>query len=188
MSQAKEFSLTKPFYDLDTFWGRYWLFVDMCNPLGLLNSEKSIKESQQVIADYKATGVMKYTHSEMWAHKRAVDAAVHPASGDIIPAFARVSAIAPVNIPIVWAMLTCPASNVAGTMFLQWFNQSYNTACNYYNRSGNDMSVTETAKVICCFCFARLDIQVINIWIVLNRRMGLQLLLLAALPMVSASW
>lgn len=146
MSKGKDFSLTVPLYDLDTFWGRYMHFIDITNPMGLFVSENSIMESQKVIADYKSTGIMKFTSEEMWSHKKIVDAAVHP-SGEITPAFARVSAIAPINIPLVWAMIACPASNVAGTMFLQWLNQSYNTACNYYNRSGNDMSMTETAKV-----------------------------------------
>lgn len=151
MGGCKKFSLSEPLYDLDTFWGRYQQFVDVTNPLGLFNSTNTILESQKIIADYKASGVMKYSSEEMWAHKKIMDAAVHP-SGDIIPTFARVSAIAPVNIPLVWAMLGTPASNVPLTMFLQWLNQSYNTACNYYNRSGNDMSMTETAKVRHYYC------------------------------------
>lgn len=148
MSREKDFSLTSPYYDLGTFWGRYRHFVDMTNPFGLLVSSSEILQSQKIISEYKSTGIMKYTSAEMWQHKKVVDAAIHPASGDIIPMFARVSAIAPVNIPIVFAMITTPASNVAGTMFLQWLNQSYNSYCNYHNRSGDDMPVTEIVKVV----------------------------------------
>lgn len=147
MSGDKDFSLTVPLYDLDTFSGRYMHFIHMTNPLGLLVSDESIRNSQKIISEYKSTGVMKYSSADMWKHKQVVDASVHPSSGDIIPAPFRVSAIAPFNIPMVWAMVTCPASNVAGTMFLQWLNQSYNTACNYYNRSGNDMSLTAMGTV-----------------------------------------
>jgi hypothetical protein len=56
------------------------------------------------------------------------------------------SAIAPVNIPIVWGMLACPPSNTALTLFLHFINQSYNTGCNYFNRSGADMSLTEITR------------------------------------------
>jgi hypothetical protein len=148
MSTDKEFSLNVPMHDLDTFYGRYQHFVAITNPMGLLVSNDSILNSQKVIADFKSTGIMKHTNAEMWEHKKTVDAAVHPASGEIIPAFARVSAIAPMNIPVVYAMMKCPPANIAGTMFLQWLNQSYNTACNYYNRSGLEMSMTETGKVL----------------------------------------
>jgi hypothetical protein len=75
-----------------------------------------------------------------------VDVAIHPVTGDIISRFFRVSAIAPVNIPLVFAMISCPASNLPGTLFLHWVNQSYNTACNYANRSGADQEWQETAK------------------------------------------
>ena len=68
-----------------------------------------------------------------------VDSAVHPSTQEIIPRLFRVCAIAPVNIPIVWGMLACPSSNVAGTLGLHFINQSFNTACNYYNRSGNSV-------------------------------------------------
>lgn len=44
------------------------------------------------------------------------------------------SAIAPVNIPIVWGMLVCPPTNTQLTLFLHFINQSYNTGCNYFNR------------------------------------------------------
>ena len=145
--QEQEFSLSKSLYDLNTFWGRYRNFIDITNPFGLLVSTESILAARKILDDYKNTGIMRHSNAEMWGHKKIVDAAMHP-SGDIIPAFARVSAIAPVNIPLVWAMLACPPSNVAGTMFLQWLNQSYNTACNYYNRSGNEMSFSETAQVL----------------------------------------
>jgi hypothetical protein len=42
-------------------------------------------------------------------------------------------------------MLQCPPSNIAGTLFLHWVNQSYNTACNYANRSGADMPLETIA-------------------------------------------
>ena len=55
--------------------------------------------------------------------------------------FGRVSAIAPVNIPLVSMMLTCPASNVPFTLFLHWANQTYNAYCNYCNRAGKEVDM-----------------------------------------------
>ena len=59
-------------------------------------------------------------------------------TGEPIPAAFRMSAIAPVNIPIVYLMIT--ATGMPAQLFMQWFNQTYNSACNYYNRSGADIS------------------------------------------------
>ena len=72
----------------------------------------------------------------MARYKSIVRSSVHPSTGDIIPALFRVSAIAPVSVPIILGMIATPASNVPATLFLHWVNQSYNTACNYANRSG----------------------------------------------------
>ena len=47
---------------------------------------------------------------------------------DILFPLFRVSAIAPVNIPLAFTMLSCPASHVPGTLFLHFINQSYNSA------------------------------------------------------------
>lgn len=140
------FSLTQPKYDMGTFLGRYRHFIDVTDPTTLLSSQTDISVSLQAINKYRTTGELTGSDAQMWAHKKVVDAAVHPATGEIIPFPFRVSAIAPVNIPIVWAMIATPAANVPVTMFLQWLNQSYNTACNYYNRSGATMSVEQTAK------------------------------------------
>lgn len=43
-------------------------------------------------------------------------------------------------------MLTCPPSNVPLTLLLHWGNQSYNTACNYANRSGAEQSFSQTMQ------------------------------------------
>ena len=79
-------------------------------------------------------------------YKSIVQSSVHPVTGDIIPALFRVSAIAPVNIPLVMLMITTLASNVPGTLFLHWVNQSYNTACNYANRSGLKQDMSQLGK------------------------------------------
>jgi len=59
-------------------------------------------------------------------------------TGEAVPVFFRMSAFAPVNIPLAYFMIT--AKTLPVTLFLQWANQSYNTGTNYFNRSGADMT------------------------------------------------
>jgi len=132
--------------DLSTFSGRLSYFLKITDPRALLFSDAEVLESKRVLEECKKTGLDCGTKEDMAKRQLMVDSAIHPATGEITPRLFRVSAIAPANIPIVFAMIQCPASNVPGTLFLHWFNQSYNTACNYANRSGAEMSIEATAK------------------------------------------
>jgi tricarboxylate carrier len=132
--------------DLSTFSGRLSYFLKITDPRTLLYTDAEVLESKRVLDECKRTGVNCGTREEMKKRQLMVDSAIHPVTGEITPRLFRVSAIAPANIPIVFAMIQCPASNVVGTLFLHWFNQSYNTACNYANRSGADQSIEATAK------------------------------------------
>ena len=140
------FSLDTPRYDLSTYFGRLQHFINMTDPRTLFESSSTIKEAQRILQEYKSTGVKCGNDEDMWRYRQIVDSSIHPASGEEIFPLVRVSAIAPVNIPIVFAMIACPASNVPGTLFLHWANQSYNTACNYANRSGKSQDIEATAK------------------------------------------
>jgi hypothetical protein len=110
----KEFSLSRNKYDLTTYAGRLYHFIDITSPLTLLYSNKDIEEATDVIKNYKKTNVICGSDKEMWKYRGIVDATVHPATEEIIPALFRVSAIAPFNIPLIYAMLQCPPSNVPG--------------------------------------------------------------------------
>lgn len=142
----KGFSLTEDRYDQDTFVGRFKNFVDLTDPRTLFASREQIEESKRVLNEYKENGKITESHEKMWEHLKLVNATVHPILDCVIPEPFRVSAIALVNIPIVFAMTTVPASNKAVTLLLHFINQSYNTACNYSNRAGADMSVGEIAQ------------------------------------------
>lgn len=122
--KAPPFSLTANRYDLNTFMGRLLHFINVTDPRTLLYSDNLIDEAKQVLKGYENTGKICQSEEYMWHCRKLVDAAIHPATGDIIPKPFRVSAIAPVNIPIVFGMLLCPATNVPGTMALHWLNQS----------------------------------------------------------------
>lgn len=113
----------------------------MTDPTTLFYSSERILRAKEDMK--KKEGI---STDELAFSSKLVSAAVHPVTGEVIPAPFRVSAIAPANIPIVFAMLTCPASNVPGTLFLHWLNQSYNTACNYANRSGSEQPLSSLIK------------------------------------------
>lgn len=116
---------------------RFKKYLEVTDPRTLIYSDDRVKQAQEEL---------KNNIGDQEFNKKLVNAAVHPVTGEIIPRIFRVSAIAPFNIPLVFAMIACPASNVPGTLFLHWVNQSYNTACNYANRSGADQSTEALAK------------------------------------------
>jgi len=74
---------------------------------------------------------------------RILNGCYNSSTQEIIPAPFRVAAIAPVNIPIVWLMLTVSPTRQLATFGLHFINQSYNAGCNYYNRSGSEMSIED---------------------------------------------
>ena len=127
-------------YDLTVFTGRLSFFSEMVHPRFFFAGDEDIKKAQEELKKGTASA------SEMKTYQKLVESTVHGPSGDIIPRFGRVSAIAPVNIPLVSLMLTCPASNVPGTLFLHWANQTYNAYCNYCNRAGKEVDVNESMK------------------------------------------
>lgn len=125
-----------------TFFDRLKIYLHVTDPRTLIYSDERILEAKKQLD----TNSSSLTFDEKRFNEKLVSAAIHPVTGEVIPKIFRVSAIAPVNIPLVWAMLTCPATNVPGTLFLHWLNQSYNTACNYANRSGSDQSMEALMK------------------------------------------
>lgn len=145
MSTIPEFSLKNTRYDLKTYWGRFEHFLAITDPRNLFYSNDEILEADNVLKKYKSSGIICGSSTDMWNYRKIAESSIHPVTNEIINPLVRVSAIAPANIPIVFAMLACPPSNVGGTLFLHWFNQSYNTACNYANRSGASQDLSQIA-------------------------------------------
>lgn len=134
-------------YKESTFGERFLHYVKITDPSTLIYSDDRVLAAKKWLEEHPdETKDDSNDSNERNLSNKIVQAAVHPVTGEIIPKLFRVSAISPVNIPIVFAMITCPASNVAGTLFLHWLNQSYNTACNYANRSGADQSMDQLMK------------------------------------------
>jgi len=125
----------------DSFIDRFYSFLKITNPFYLIYSDGYVLKAKEHLERDGYTN-----NNQNYHYRNVVRAAIHPVTGEIVPRIFRVSSIAPVNIPLVWAMITVPSSNVPMTLFLHWFNQSYNTATNYFNRSGNSMSTTESLK------------------------------------------
>jgi hypothetical protein len=122
------------------FFTRFKHYINVTNPSSLIYSTEQVKAAKESLTKENLS------QAEFEFNTNLVNAAVHPVTGEVIPRLFRVSAIAPVNIPLIFAMLACPASNVPGTLFLHWLNQSYNTACNYANRSGSEQPLSDLVK------------------------------------------
>jgi hypothetical protein len=134
-----------PQHDLTTFYGRFKYYMEMTSPSTLIYSDADVMKAKSYVDAHPISKLSSPIPNEEYEkNKRLVDAAIHPSSGEIILKPFRVSSIALVNIPIILAMITVPASNVPVTMFLHWFNQSYNTACNYSNRSSSSVPWDQT--------------------------------------------
>lgn len=146
MTTDDDFSLDKPRYDLSTYYGRFRHFLNVTSPFTLLKTDEEIRFAENAIQRFRETGSLTGTSTQMWGYQSLANAAIHPATGTIVPAPFRVSAIAPMNIPICYFMLQIPPANVAGTLAIHIFNQSYNTACNYFNRSGEGVPLESMGK------------------------------------------
>uniref|UniRef100_A0A7S2RBJ1 Sidoreflexin n=1 Tax=Mucochytrium quahogii TaxID=96639 RepID=A0A7S2RBJ1_9STRA len=139
----KEFTLDGSKFDLSTYSGRFENALDVVDPRIILASDADIAESRLKLEEFKA-GKRTESDESLWHAKKILDGATNPGTGDtILPPF-RMAAFVPFNIPIVAGMLN--TTTVAGTVFWQWFNQSFNSATNYQNRSGSDMSTGQIAK------------------------------------------
>jgi hypothetical protein len=122
------------------FYNRLMSMVEISHPRYIIATRDQIKEAQAALKDSNISAEARKQHQLM------VDATVHPASGEPINALVRVSSIAPVNIPLIFAMLKCPSSNVPGTLFLHWVNQTYNGFTNYEHRSGKEVDIEASLK------------------------------------------
>lgn len=137
------FSLDGSRYDQSTYFGRYRSTVESIDPRILFVSDAQVHSAQALLRSYEAQEMKgsSVTEDELWEAKRICDAVIHPSTGNIIHPLGRMAGFIPANIPLVAGMLN--STSVVGTAFWQWANQSYNSALNYANRSGNDMSDTE---------------------------------------------
>ncbi|KAL6061694.1 Sideroflexin-2 [Balamuthia mandrillaris] len=144
-------NLDAPRYDQSTFVGRLNHFWEVCDMRTLFYSKEKILAAQRLLRSYKEGGLFSsssssaanVTEEDLWEAKRISDAAVHPDTGQIIPAVFRMSFQVPYNMLAMGAMLS--AVNYTGiSLFLHFCNQTYNVCLNYANRNAsNEMSYAQ---------------------------------------------
>lgn len=146
-SAVPKFNVNGDRYDMESFWGRLQYRVRMIDPRWLLETERTLREKQQILQRAMTGEPTGKTDEELWTMKFAVDGSVHPTTNDVINPLFRMSAFMPLNVPIVTAM-TMPAviASPAATIGVHWLNQSLNCAVNYANRSGDSQSLDSIAK------------------------------------------
>ena len=137
----KPFSLTGDRYDQDTYIGRLRRMLDICDPTSLINSEASIREAERKLAQFQS-GFRGYSDIELWQARKLKESAIHPDTGQIIPAPFRMSGFVPFNGPVsVGAMV---ATRTPWILFWHWVNQSQNALVNYFNRNASSHVTNET--------------------------------------------
>jgi len=145
-----KFSRTEPRYPQDTFAGRYKGILEVIDPRTLFITSAQLERQKQLLADFDNKQLSKNVNdTDLWYARKVVESSVHPVTGETLLQPFRMSAFVPMNVPVCLGMLT--TSSLAGTVFWQWVNQSYNSATNYANRSGADMS---TQQIVSSYAIA----------------------------------
>jgi tricarboxylate carrier len=138
----------------DTYVGRCRHFSQLISPSNLFISDAELTEAQKQLSAFQAAGgrnsaafaSLGLSDEQLWRAKLVRDSILHPDSGQSVPLPFRMSAFAPVNIPIVAGMIYA-APTIGNTIFWQWINQSANVAVNYANRNAsNEMSNEQILK------------------------------------------
>eukprot|EP00164_Ancoracysta_twista_P004654 GFYU01006287.1.p1 GENE.GFYU01006287.1~~GFYU01006287.1.p1 ORF type:complete len:330 (+),score=76.00 GFYU01006287.1:82-1071(+) len=147
------FSLDKPKYDMQTFWGRHAQLMDTTDFRTLLTSSTQLENAKLLLKQFETNTVPEgVTDEQLWQARKVKEAIVHPDTNEEIFAPFRFSAFAVVNVPVMVGLLL-PNPGIGAVMFWQWVNQSYNVAVNYANRNASNPLTTEqiaTAYVGAC--------------------------------------
>jgi tricarboxylate carrier len=134
-----KFDLTKSSpYDESTYSGRFLHFLDVIDPRTLFKTNQQVEQAVQLLKDYSSNQTIKINDDELWEALKLKQAAINPGTNEIITRPFRMSAFLPANVPIIFGMLS--TTSPIGTVFWQVVNASYNSALNYANRSGADVS------------------------------------------------
>jgi len=134
------FSLSSSRYDQSTYLGRLSGVLQQIDPRTLLVGQNELSHCKGLLEDFKRTGEKPpgVSDEDMWKAKNTVDAIIHPVTQEPMFILGRMSAFVPMNAPVCAIMLN--AHSVAGVIFAQWLNQTYNVMNNYVNRSSLDVN------------------------------------------------
>eukprot|EP00535_Pseudo-nitzschia_heimii_P013072 CAMPEP_0197196176 /NCGR_PEP_ID=MMETSP1423-20130617/32214_1 /TAXON_ID=476441 /ORGANISM="Pseudo-nitzschia heimii, Strain UNC1101" /LENGTH=509 /DNA_ID=CAMNT_0042649955 /DNA_START=411 /DNA_END=1941 /DNA_ORIENTATION=+ len=138
-------------YDQTTFGGRFARMLLACDPSLLLRTGEEVRSSRQRLLDaaddddeqqQKRRRLSPAESRSLWEHRRIVESALHPDTGEVIPRPFRMSGYVPFNGPICVSMVA--ATSTAPLLFWSWANQSQNALVNYYNRNASAPMTNET--------------------------------------------
>ncbi|EAN76510.1 tricarboxylate carrier, putative [Trypanosoma brucei brucei TREU927] len=147
MLPCPSFSTTTPRFDMDTYLGRTFYFFSTINPLLCFETSNSLKRHQELLNRVAAGEEGVASDRQLWKARTAIEICVHPTTKEVIFPPYRMCAFLPVNSFIVPFMMSpTTIASPALTIFIQWFNQSYNCAVNYANRSSDKQPMSELSK------------------------------------------
>ncbi|CAF1025202.1 unnamed protein product [Didymodactylos carnosus] len=151
------FEFGKSRYDLNTYWGRFWHFMNVIDPRTLLVSNTKLAECQKLLSQHQSgTLSSTITDKDLWEAQKVVQAMVHPDTGQKIFMPFRMAEVSknsfflfegyvPFGTPIVVGMLI-PQASLSQIIFWQWLNQSHNAGVNYANRNATQV-ITITSSI-----------------------------------------
>lgn len=84
-SSSHPFTLTGTRYDLNTFMGRFYHFLNIVDPRTLTASDQTIREAKEELNLFKH-GKSTRSDEELWKYRSLVESAIHPTTDEIIPA------------------------------------------------------------------------------------------------------
>jgi len=141
------FSLTKDRYDQSTLLGRVQRSYSLTDVRTLFTSRETLERAKQLLEQYRLGTIPSgVSDAQLWKARKTVESMVHPVTGEVINPFLRFGMYAPMNVFIVTMMLLPSTINsVPRTIFIHWYNQSYNCGVNYANRSGDTEGSEQSA-------------------------------------------
>ncbi len=145
-------------FDQSTFGGRLQQIIAQLDPMKLFVSRAEIDAAVALIKAFKeGSHDPSTTDAALWAAKELIECRIHPDTGELTPTLFCFAAYTPMQPPIIVGLLT--SASPATIVFWQWFNQSYNAAVFYANKSVSaPMSNSEIFAAYCAAVTAALSV------------------------------
>lgn len=128
--------------DQNTFLGRLSHQLETTNPKYMFKSEKEIKDSLNLLKDFKHNPEKILsdplnTSDKLWKAQTIARASTNSDTKEIIPLPFRLCGFVTFNMPVLVGLLW-PNPSTATVFFWQWMNQNHNAAINFCNRNATN--------------------------------------------------